>query len=77
MIQLTSGKRLMMINGYTFHRTGVKSKSGVRWQCSGKNRGCNANYCVNEENGQILEVTAKHCHEPPQYREINGLHYKI
>ncbi|OWR46280.1 hypothetical protein KGM_208272 [Danaus plexippus plexippus] len=50
MIQLTSGKRLMMINGYTFHRTGVKSKSGVRWQCSGKNRGCNANYCVNEEN---------------------------
>ncbi|CAG9580024.1 unnamed protein product [Danaus chrysippus] len=59
MIQLSSGKRLMMINGYTFHCTGLKRKLGVRWQCSGKNRGCNANYYVNEENdAQLIQLTS-------------------
>ncbi|CAH0582915.1 unnamed protein product [Chrysodeixis includens] len=76
MIQLRNNKKLLMIDGFTYHKNGAKRRNGVRWCCSSKMRGCPAAIVLNEELGTILLAGGKHDHEPPKYYKENQYYIK-
>lgn len=60
------GKKLLMLNKYTYSCIRPYSDGGGRWRCSMRpSRNCIA--YVKIKNGKIHEVCDIHTHEPPRY----------
>lgn len=73
-IELRNGKKLLMVNSYTFnvHSTNGKKQ---RWQCSSLAKGCNA--VVYTLDDKVISYKNTHKHEPPKYMCVNGKFIKI
>ncbi|GBP52273.1 hypothetical protein EVAR_9185_1 [Eumeta japonica] len=65
-IQLTNGRMLLMLNGYTFW-CARKLKDRQRWVCSSSSgRKCRVVIYVTNQY-QLLHISNEHLHEPPIY----------
>ncbi|CAH2267964.1 jg8416 [Pararge aegeria aegeria] len=76
-ITLPNGKRLLMVNGYTFHKGGghIRCYGGVKWRCSASKKRCNAFVAVSDCEEYIIKYKLNHVdHDPPVYKvDRNGV----
>lgn len=75
-VQKQNGKRLAMLDGYTycFHSKTIKT---VHWQCTMGYNKCKANIVTNVDDDYLKMANNEHTHPPPKYTIINGFFMKI
>ncbi|CAH2040223.1 unnamed protein product, partial [Iphiclides podalirius] len=69
-IHLFNGRKLLMVDGFTFHKiAGVSYTGGIRWQCSSRKlKRCKAFVVLSKSEDVVLRVVGFHTHEPPIYK---------
>lgn len=68
---------LLMLDGYTFFKSGVVRKGVIRYRCSSTNKGCKANAHVTDDN-LIIKCVTLHNHEQPKLLKlIDGKYARI
>ncbi|CAG4933975.1 unnamed protein product [Parnassius apollo] len=75
-----SGKVLLMMQGYTFHKGGGdRVAGGIRWRCSSGKKRCNAYVVLSEDDQTVLKANINHNdHERPSYVQMSdGTYVKI
>lgn len=74
MIELVNGRRLLMVNGYSFHRHKRSSSQAFRWCCSSYKKKCPAYVIMTNDNTCITRSLLDHTnHEVPMYNDLpNG-----
>lgn len=73
LITLTNGKKLIMLDKYTYYNIGVCPEGGFRWSCTAS-RDCEA-YLKVSENLDIEKLINSHYHKPPKYRKNSAGYY--
>ncbi|CAH2040224.1 unnamed protein product, partial [Iphiclides podalirius] len=75
-----SGKVLLMVDGYTFHKgRGDWTSGGIRWRCSSVKKKCTAYIVLSEDDKDVLKMRLNHNnHERPNYKETkDGTYVKL
>ncbi|CAK1579121.1 unnamed protein product [Parnassius mnemosyne] len=76
-ITLTRGTKLLLLNEYTYFKSGYVRAGGSRYSCSSVHKGCKAHLHISKEDVITLAVT-EHCHPPSKYiRTKSGLYMKV
>lgn len=65
-IWTSSGTRRLVINNYTFHKSGHGRPTMQRWRCSSRRRGCKCFVMLDQDESTILRITGEHSHPPPK-----------
>lgn len=77
MILVANGKKLFMLNNYTYCIRETLKKGAERWQCSRRSsQKCFANVVLGEDK-KILKIFGKHTHFPPNIEKGNDGMLKI
>lgn len=62
---MPTGRRRLMVNNYTFHKSDHTAANMIRWRCSARGRGCKCFVMVDETENVIIRMTGVHTHAPP------------
>ncbi|KAI8421142.1 hypothetical protein MSG28_008229 [Choristoneura fumiferana] len=77
-ISTLGGTKLLLLNNYTFSRSGLIGNGGSRYKCSSNiSKYCQA-YAHVSKNDVILKASYEHNHNPPVYTQLaSGFYVKI
>ncbi|XP_028026264.1 uncharacterized protein LOC114240010 [Bombyx mandarina] len=78
LIELTNGKQLFMLNGYTYYKKNRLQKGhAIRWPCT-KSSKCSAYLHLDEDLNLLLVSSTNHSHYPDRYLITNtGKYIKV
>ncbi|XP_072929348.1 uncharacterized protein [Epargyreus clarus] len=78
-INMLTGKTLLMVESYTFHKNAdVMYSGGIRWSCSSKgSRKCHAFVVLSKDAKCILRIGGIHSHEPPRFQATRSGYIRL
>ncbi|KAH9645075.1 hypothetical protein HF086_005620 [Spodoptera exigua] len=73
-ITLVRGSKLLLINGFTFNKSGYIRNRGYRYTCSWYKKNCRAFAHISPDD-VILKANLEHNHLPTRYAQVEGGKY--
>lgn len=73
MIDLLNGQRLLLVDGYSFHKHSQGSSEAIRWRCSSYKKACPAFIVMTNGNTCIARCCLTHKnHEVPLFDNLRN-----